>query len=51
MSATERRDGIELLRPYELGIPIGAVEIDHPGMTLNTAEDATAIEEYLHALH
>lgn len=46
MSARERIDGIELLRPWEFGIPIGCVEVDHPGYGLNTPADAEAIEAW-----
>lgn len=47
MTACERNYGIELLRPFIEGIPVHAVEVDHPGYGLNTAADADLIEAWL----
>ena len=46
MTARERIDGIELLRPFERGETISAVCVDHPGYGLNTHADADLIEAW-----
>ena len=46
MTARERIDGIELLRPFERGEVIKAVCVDHPGYGLNTHADADLIEAW-----
>lgn len=47
MTARERIDGIELLRPFLQGEVTHAVEIEHPGYGLNTGADADLIEAWL----
>jgi CMP-2-keto-3-deoxyoctulosonic acid synthetase len=47
LTARERIDGIELLRPFLQGEIVRAVEVDHPGYGLNTDADADLIEAWL----